>query len=227
MTEAEWLTSADPEAMLLFLSERQASDRKVRLFGCACVRRVWGDLADDKLRRAVEVAERFADGGATAKQLEAARKRSAALCEGVGDIIADHGPMAVSAICEKSAVSFVPSESSLAVAAEARSDEGADWDEAHKKEQEAQAATIRDLFANPFRFITLISAHRTHNVVSLARAAYDEWQLPSGELDAQRLAILADALEEAGAPGELTAHLRSPGPHVRGCWALDLVLALS
>src|SRR5688572_16857480 len=45
--------------------------------------------------------------------------------------------------------------------------------------------------------------------------------------DPHRLSVLADALEEAGATGELVAHLRSPGPHVRGCWALDLVLGLA
>jgi hypothetical protein len=39
-----------------------------------------------------------------------------------------------------------------------------------------------------------------------------------------RLAVLADALEEAGcADALLLAHLRSPGPHVRGCFALDAV----
>ena len=54
MTEGEWLASDDPEAMLLFLSGRQASDRKVRLFGCACVRRAWGLLVDGHSRAAVE-----------------------------------------------------------------------------------------------------------------------------------------------------------------------------
>jgi hypothetical protein len=40
-----------------------------------------------------------------------------------------------------------------------------------------------------------------------------------------RLPILADALEEAGCTDAyLLAHLRGPGPHVRGCWAVDLVL---
>ena len=43
----------------------------------------------------------------------------------------------------------------------------------------------------------------------------------------QRLAVLADALEEAGSPDELVAHLRGPGPHVRGCWCVDLILGLS
>jgi len=39
------------------------------------------------------------------------------------------------------------------------------------------------------------------------------------------LAILADALEEAGcADTDILDHLRGPGPHVRGCWAVDLIL---
>jgi hypothetical protein len=64
-----------------------------------------------------------------------------------------------------------------------------------------------------------------HAVRLLARAAYEDRQLPSGHLDAVLLAVLADALEEAGCrEAELLAHLRGPGPHFRGCWGLDLVL---
>ena len=38
-------------------------------------------------------------------------------------------------------------------------------------------------------------------------------------------AVLADALEDAGCDSqELLAHCRGGGPHVRGCWAVDLVL---
>jgi hypothetical protein len=59
----------------------------------------------------------------------------------------------------------------------------------------------------------------------LAQAAYEERSLPSGELDTARLAVLADALEEAGcADAAILSHLRGPGPHVRGCWAVDLLL---
>jgi hypothetical protein len=45
-----------------------------------------------------------------------------------------------------------------------------------------------------------------------------------GWLDNAPLNVLADALEEAGASGPLLEHLRSPGPHVRGCHALDAIL---
>ena len=49
--------------------------------------------------------------------------------------------------------------------------------------------------------------------------------LPSGTLEPERLALLADALEDAGCDSaEVLGHLRGPGPHVRGCWALDLCL---
>lgn len=43
-----------------------------------------------------------------------------------------------------------------------------------------------------------------------------------------RLPILADALEDAGCDNsELLTHLRSDDTHVKGCWALDLVLGKS
>jgi hypothetical protein len=55
--------------------------------------------------------------------------------------------------------------------------------------------------------------------------AYEERQLPEGTLDSARLAVLADTLEDAGCThAELLGHLRGPGPHVRGCWAVDLVM---
>ena len=62
-------------------------------------------------------------------------------------------------------------------------------------------------------------------MVALAQAAYDQQLLPSGHLNPARLAVLADAVEEAGCDQtDLLAHLRGPGPHVRGCWAVDLLL---
>jgi len=87
------------------------------------------------------------------------------------------------------------------------------------------AALLRDVFGNPLP-LALADVHRTPDVVSLARAAYDERILPRGDLDSHRLAVLADALEEVGAPGELVAHLRKRGPHVRGCHVVDLCLGL-
>jgi hypothetical protein len=61
--------------------------------------------------------------------------------------------------------------------------------------------------------------------LKLAQAVYDDHDLPSGHLDAARLAVLADMLEEADcSDAHMLEHLRSPGPHVRGCWVVDLLL---
>jgi hypothetical protein len=59
---------------------------------------------------------------------------------------------------------------------------------------------------------------RTPDVMGLARSAGED-----GEFD--RLPILADALMDAGCNNEtILAHCRSEGPHVRGCWVIDLTL---
>jgi pSer/pThr/pTyr-binding forkhead associated (FHA) protein len=45
------------------------------------------------------------------------------------------------------------------------------------------------------------------------------------EKSVQLLPKLADALEDAGCTdAEMLGHLRAEGPHVRGCWAVDLLL---
>jgi hypothetical protein len=55
----------------------------------------------------------------------------------------------------------------------------------------------------------------------MAQAIYDERRFDD-------LPILADALEEAGCDDEdILSHCRGLGPHVRGCWGLDLILAKS
>ncbi|MBM4071279.1 MAG: hypothetical protein FJ271_20430 [Planctomycetes bacterium] len=52
----------------------------------------------------------------------------------------------------------------------------------------------------------------------LAHSIYDERAF-------DRLPILADALEAAGCTdAEILSHCRGPGPHVRGCWVVDLIL---
>jgi len=91
-----------------------------------------------------------------------------------------------------------------------------------------QCDIIRDVFGDPFRQLPpLAPALLNHNdglVVKLAQAAYDERILPAGTLDPVRLAVLADALEEAGAHADFVGHLRGPGPHVRGCFLIDALL---
>src|SRR5206468_3802268 len=97
--------------------------------------------------------------------------------------------------------------------------------EAGEEELAAQAELLQDVFGNPFRTVAVDPAWRTPSVLALAQATYHERSLPAGTLDPDRLAVLADALEDAGCDNaDILAHLRSPGLHVRGCWALDLIL---
>jgi hypothetical protein len=91
----------------------------------------------------------------------------------------------------------------------------------------SQARLARDVLGNPFRPATLDRSLVTPDVASLAEAAYEHRELPSGHLELARLAVLSDALEESGVTGAILDHLRSPVPHVRGCWAVDLVLGRS
>jgi hypothetical protein len=91
-----------------------------------------------------------------------------------------------------------------------------------------QAALLHDIFGNPFRPAAVDPAWLAWHggaIPNLAQTVYEERELPSGHLDAARLAVLADMLEEAGcADAQLLGHLRGPGPHVRGCFAVDLLL---
>src|SRR4051812_44694181 len=68
MTEAEWLTGADPMPMLK-LFKGKATDRKLRLLYCAWGRDGWAELTDERSRAAIRAAELFADGAADAAQL--------------------------------------------------------------------------------------------------------------------------------------------------------------
>ncbi len=96
-------------------------------------------------------------------------------------------------------------------------------------EQRGQAALLRDVFGNPFGPPPAVDpawlAWNGGTVRQLAEAAYEQRPAAEGLLDHARLALLADALEDAGcAEPDLLGHLRGPGPHVRGCWAVDLLL---
>jgi hypothetical protein len=83
---------------------------------------------------------------------------------------------------------------------------------------------VREMVGNPFRCFKIDPSWLTPTVRALARSGYEDRALPSGHLDSERLAILADALEDAGCTDQdILGHLHHSGPHFRGCWVLDLV----
>jgi hypothetical protein len=95
------------------------------------------------------------------------------------------------------------------------------WRSGTTAERVTQAALLRDLFGNPFRPVALDSAWlawQGGTIPKLAQAIYDDRAF-------DRLPVLADALLDAGCEdADLLGHLRGPGPHVRGCWPVDLLL---
>ena len=245
MTEREWVACEDPMPMLAALRGR-ASARKLRLFACGCCRTVVWHLLDERSREAVAVAERFADGRATASELGAARQRATeALVEAGG-----HGTKAGAAafaaqtatrtdwsadvLALQAAAGAYALEGRRPAALERRSRVVRERYRAAKAGMRAdrakQAGLLRDIFANPFRpppaMPASVLTRDAGCVARLAEAAYEERDLPDGTLDNGRLAVLADALEEAGLDEEeVLGHLRELGrEHYRGCWCLDLLL---
>jgi mannitol/fructose-specific phosphotransferase system IIA component (Ntr-type) len=214
MTRREWLACKDLPVMLLLLQDRGLlTRRKAGLFVAACCRSIWAALTDEVIRRVVEVAERFADGLVTLQELRRARKEA--------------GWVAAAAYTAANAAVLVASDpnqvdpGNVAGKALAALPEGS-----RAAEQAAQATLLRCIFGYPFRPVLADPAWRTATVAALACAAYDERILPSGRLDTARLAVLCDALLDAGCPPdhEILLHLRRPGPHWRGSWAVDVLM---
>jgi hypothetical protein len=218
MTDAEWLGCDDPSAMLKFLRNTgKLSERKARLFAVACCRSLWDLLTDERSRKAVEVAERYADAQATEDELEAAADSACAVWDP-----ARGRPYPASAAAYNVALplgwwggapAFVAPDE---IAREATGNRSA--------EAVAQSVLLRDIVGNPFRPHPRREPSLLSSVADLASAAYEQRQLPSGTLDPVRLVALAALLEEAGCnDAELLRHLRSEGAHARGCWALDVI----
>jgi hypothetical protein len=228
LTEEEFLTLTRPEEAARQFNSRmsplQTTTRKARLFVCACCRRVWSHFGDAG-RAAIEAAERAADGLIRVKDLKPFCAASPGEIKIGGRRVRSPANYAavpfawVTAHYAAEAAAFLFACASSPVVVERRA--------AEESELRAQCDLLRDILGNPFRPVTLAPACRTPVVVSLAQGVYNERSLPIGELDPHRLAVLADALEEAGAPDELVAHLRGSGRHVRGCFAVDLCLGLS
>src|SRR5205823_12081645 len=83
---------------------------------------------------------------------------------------------------------------------------------------QGQSDLLRDIFGNPFRPVAFSPSWRTDTAVSLARRMYESCEFSA-------MPILADALQDAGCDNaDILDHCRGPGPHVRGCWVVDLVL---
>jgi hypothetical protein len=222
MTEQEWLTCTDPNAMLGFLFGK-ASDRKLRLFACACCRQIWRYINSSVCQQAVESSELFADGLVGDKRLRNAERRAteeASLLMSEASLIMRLTKYAqrdaARAVVEVARKRLNPAGVTYLAAEAMRFSPGPAND---------QCSLLRDLFPKPLRWMPSINqiwlTWNDRTIPKLAQAIYDERAF-------DRLPILADALEEAGCDNaDILNHCRQPGEHVRGCWVVDLLLGKS
>jgi hypothetical protein len=254
MTEERWDEAVDPSEMLTH-PQVAASPRKLRLFVCACCRRIWPLLTEPLWREGVAIAERYADQLAGLQQLRRAAEAIEQIeRESVGDeywtgevqnppaaaVVAAlkagdmlnfsfrvgfDGPWQTGRRSESYMAGFGAVNAALTVM-QASSTEGTQPWMAQLRglksktdtEKGVQAQLVRDIFGNPFRPANFDPRWRISDVVTLAQAIYDDRAF-------DRLPILGDALMDAGCDDEqVIGHCRGPGPHVRGCWVVDLVL---
>jgi hypothetical protein len=261
MTEAEWLECTDPDRMLPFLSgaisarrprilswlgvprdrtdeptPKKASARKLRLLACACCFRIWPVMYDARSQRAVELAERYADGMVSDEELRNVQDSAWEALErwqgfpagsDLGSAFGLSQPMRAAvtfaARAAFEAAGPVPEAAVTAAVRAARevaAEEDPTW-AAGALGAKARVGLMCDLFGNPFRPVILDPTWLAWNggtVPKLAQAIYDECRFAD-------LPILADALEEAGCDNiDVLAHCRSSDEHVRGCWVVDLLL---
>jgi hypothetical protein len=208
MTEAEWRTTTEPAKMLQFL-EGKASDRKLRLLACAWCREVWYQLANNLCRQAVELSERAADDSSVLEDMAHVRDAARATSTDARGIShsgrkgAGYDAALCTAIGKMWHMRTVLESTQLLAT--------------RPGYRHLQCDVTRDIFGNPSRPVAVDPSWLTSTVVALAEGIYQERAF-------DRLPILADALMDAGCDSaDLLDHCRSDGPHVRGCWVIDLL----
>jgi hypothetical protein len=222
MTEAEWPDCEDPVRILHHL-EGKVSGRRWRLMAAGCGRYVRHLLTDPRSGPAIDAAEAFADGVIDAQQLAAAHAEAVQAAQ---EVLRAEAHAAASAAA--AAESFHPMQAVWLAAwalvrsrVEDVSTQIVAREAAESAARKELAALLRDVAGNPFRAAAVEPAWTSWGdgtVKRLAEAAY-------GDRAFDRLPIIADALEDAGCSDPvILTHLRGTGPHVRGCWAVDLLL---
>ncbi len=228
MTEETWLTWTDPEEFLRALAlvsecpqnpvpnwlhsiAGQLTSRKLRLFAVACCRRLEPLGLDPRLVHAMDVVEMNIGAGTNvSRKRRNAVKRSLSSDPAWADMRA---PSIICALIGSSAARVAaytswhccrycsPKDSDVAL-----------------QERIAQGKLLRDIVGNPFRPVPLDTRWLAPPVIALAQTIYAEGQW-------QRMPSLGEELILAGCNNdEIIEHCRSDGPHVRGCWVVDLIL---
>jgi hypothetical protein len=226
MTEVDWLTgNSDPLAMLWELREKmrvtrtKKGRRKLRLFGCGCCQVIRDYWHDPLLAKAVEIAERFAEGQATKVEMEKVNLRLMPLT--LGGYLPEHAGAQQRTVAAMAQVTTVLAAFVAAAGVVTFPLPLAGYCGDEQEGNQTIRRILRCVFGNPFRPLGVNKTWLRWNdgtVPKIAQGIYEERAF-------DRMPILADALLDSGCDNEdLLAHCRSAGPHVRGCWALDLLL---
>jgi len=244
ITESEWLTATRPTAMLMHVCgirkvhRNESGLRKLRSFAAETCRRAVARVDDPLYRGVVTAMEAVVVGGADPAAVRSGYRRIRQSYQGDGmftmsftDAVTSadlkefgrpnpqerlmaalHGLVQTLLYNPNARFHWVTGHEDAAVAARF---DNVEAEFAH------QADLVRDLFGNPFRPVKFDPRWRTSDAVALADAMYRS-------RDFGPMPVLADALEEAGCTNaDVLAHCRGDGPHVRGCWVVDLVLGKS
>jgi hypothetical protein len=206
VTEAEWMAASDVGAMLAYLNAT-VSERKARLCAICRCRQLARFLSKESIK-ALELSEMVADGLLPGKEFTSpgGTKYSARSFVELLAAVAVQTKGGRGKTVATSILSWVKVSWNYSALSEER-------------ERTDYCNYLRDFFGNPIRFTTIDPSWCIPTVATLAQAIYTEKTF-------DRMPILADALEDAGCTdAELLGHLRGPGPHVRGCWAVDLILS--
>ena len=228
MSASEWETSTDLRRMLWHLRD-SLTERQALLFGCACCRRIWPWLVDPRSREAVEIIEGWVDD----PQGERRREDAFALADAAMEPVLKRAHAeghdvfhpTVDASWAARALTFfrAPQQVAWQTASKCASTIAETTDEEHQealKKQELawHADLLREVVGDPFRPNQVDLSWVTPVIIAQGRSIYAERAF-------ERLPALADALAEAGCDcPAILEHCRKGRPHVRGCWALELIL---
>jgi len=206
MTEEGWLSCERPGTIFDYLRDHLGEDdRKMLLFSVACCRLTMQEAPatfQDRHRRAIDMIERHADGFATGKQMRQACNEIPSRVGPRSELVLEVGRFS-SGVGARLAARALGQGGNLSPLA---------------------CHLLRDILGNPFRPAVMKREWVVANdrsVEAVARAIYQDRAF-------DRMPILGDALEDADCDDEtILAHCRGPGPHVRGCWVVDMLLGLA
>lgn len=226
-TEAEWLASNDGKALAKRWGSR-FSERKARLLMLACCERHGHLLTEPALRDAAEaLAAHYADPLGAERPFDEQDTRaqySRVDAFTYRDDIAGGEPGFLFYLACGLKVAVKPTamaaadEYALPLVVDCMASILGGIPEPAAEERAQQAVLVREVLGNPYRLVFIRPEWRTSAALELAAEMYRS-------RDFSAMPILADTLQDAGCDdAELLSHCRGPGPHVRGCWAVDGVL---